>query len=86
MRAAVLRWREGPWYVALQTEIHRNYLPVSLTDPERRRPAGVCIAAKIKGRSNRAAFQISNLKSQISDLKFQISNSQNVDQLLNRTG
>ena len=30
LSALALRWREGPWYAAVATEIHRNWLPMSL--------------------------------------------------------
>ncbi|HWS76611.1 MAG TPA: porin [Quisquiliibacterium sp.] len=30
LSAAGMRWRSGPWYAALATEVHRDWLPVSL--------------------------------------------------------
>lgn len=30
LTAAAVRWREGPWYASVQTEVHRNWLPMSL--------------------------------------------------------
>lgn len=32
LSAAGVRWRSGPWYAALATEVHRDWLPVSLGD------------------------------------------------------
>jgi predicted porin len=32
LRAAGIRWGRGPWYAALATEVHRDWLPVSMGD------------------------------------------------------
>ncbi|MFP5460135.1 MAG: porin [Gammaproteobacteria bacterium] len=34
LSAAGVRWRAGPWYAALATEVHRDWLPLSLGDLE----------------------------------------------------
>ena len=34
LSAAGVRWRTGPWYAALATEVHRDWLPMSLGDLE----------------------------------------------------
>lgn len=32
LSSAGIRWRRGPWYAALATEVHRDWLPVSMGD------------------------------------------------------
>lgn len=33
LTAAALQWQRGPWYAALATEVHHDWLPLSLGDP-----------------------------------------------------
>ena len=42
LAAAGVYWRDGPWYAALATEVHRNWLPVSLA-PDAPAPAAASI-------------------------------------------
>lgn len=59
LSAIALRWRQGPWYAAIATEVHRNWRPMSHDGPTAQPAATSVLNDPANARSRDQAWRLS---------------------------